>query len=224
MPRPGHPWVFMDYNELPVLGRRGTCVESSGQINSRMRWQRKQIQVPGRAGGKNALKMSGRHVFSLQLLRSFNSWVQKRELPISRLCPKFQVKGEVKTMIRRFPLLLVPHFQQDKISQRMVFEADDLTAQTQQVWVLWTFPNVVLFDPHKDPERFVGLCLCGGWDTGSQRNIHTGPWLNFQHCHVFAILTPYSSWDIVMDWTVPPENAYIEVLAPRTSEYDLIWK
>ena len=118
MPRPGHPWVFMDYSELPVLRRRGTCVESSGQINSRMRWQRKHIQVPGRAGGKSALKMSRRHVFSSQLLRSFNSWVQKRELPISWLCPKFQVKGEVKTMIRRFPLLLVPHFQQDKVSQR----------------------------------------------------------------------------------------------------------
>ena len=66
-------------------------------------------------------------------------------------------------MIRRFPLLLVPHFQHDKVSQRMGLKADDLTAQTQQVWALCTFPNVVLFDPHNDPERFVGLCLCGGW-------------------------------------------------------------
>ena len=132
MPRPGHPWVFLDYSELPALGKRGTCVESSGQINSRMRWQRKHTQMPRRAGGKSALKMSWRHVFSSQLLRSFNSWVQKHELLISWLCPKFQVKGEVKTRIRRFPVLLVPHFQQDKVSHRMVLMADDLTAQTHR--------------------------------------------------------------------------------------------
>lgn len=126
------PWVFLDYSELSALGRRGTCVESSGQINSRIRWQRKHTQMPWRAGGKSALKMSRRHVFSSQLLRSFNSWVQKHELLISWLCLKFQVKGEVKTMIRRFPLLLVPHFQQDKVSHRMVLKADDLTAQTHR--------------------------------------------------------------------------------------------